>query len=229
MPRRFGILRTPVRALSEKLINRFDCRWIPDFPDARSMAGILAEKGSRAGKHEIHYIGWLSRFTYRPSMPASYDVTLILSGPEPQRTLLEQMVLPQLQASDLRYRVVRGIPSATETSDDPNVVNFMGADELQLCIEASEVIIARSGYSTVMDMYALGKKVIFIPTPGQTEQEYLARRFQSKGIAFYMDQEEFNLTTAIRESRQYSGFTPPEGHDLLAESVTRILEGKSCF
>lgn len=226
MPKRFGWLQGLVRRLNERLMNRFDICWIPDFPAEHAMAGTLVARAIQRLKTDVRYIGWLSRFVPRPAVPPRYDVTLILSGPEPQRTLLEEVVLPQLQSSDLRYRVVRGLPSAITPSGDSNVVNFLTSAALQDCIEASEVIIARSGYSTIMDMHALGKKVIFVPTPGQTEQEYLAETLESEGIAYYARQDAFDLATAMREHKRYSGFASTPTAHLLAERVSEVLNIK---
>ena len=78
---------------------------------------------------------------------------------------------------------------------------------LNIVISQSKLIICRSGYSTVMDLAKLGKKAIFIPTPGQTEQEYLANYYMTKNISFTQNQKEFNLDLAITKSKSFSGFT----------------------
>ena len=134
------------------------------------------------------------------------------------------MVVPQLKASALRYRVVRGLPSVKTPQPDDRIVNFLSSQELQECIEAADLIIARSGYSTVMDMNALGKKAVFIPTPGQTEQEYLAKRLMEKGIAFYMKQNEFNLPTAFEQSRNFSGFSVLPKNSYLQNAVNTLTK-----
>src|SRR5690606_40072783 len=134
------------------------------------------------------------------------DVLAILSGPEPQRTVLENIVYPALAGSDLRFKVVRGLSRSRQKTDDPRLVNFMTTGELQGAVHSAALVIARSGYSTVMDMQALGKKVVFVPTPGQTEQEYLAATLMEKRIAFSMPQKDFDLGTALDQSRHYTGF-----------------------
>lgn len=103
------------------------------------------------------------------------------------------------------------------------MVNFLPAEALQAEIERSEVVIARSGYSTVMDMHALGKKVIFIPTPGQTEQEYLGRRLRDLGIAVMVAQDSFQLATALAELRRVRGFTSQEVNAHLQPAVDDLL------
>lgn len=224
MPKRFGYLRAMVRWLNERLMNRFDECWIPDFPAGESLAGALSTFGKLRLKTSVRYVGWLSRFEPRvPMGKDAIDVLAIFSGPEPQRTILEQIVLPQLRASTLSFRVVRGLPSADIDTGDKRVANFMTASELQSAIESAALIIARSGYSTVMDMKALGKRVIFIPTPGQTEQEYLAWRLKERGVAYCISQSEFNLGTAIAESGKFSGFVSGENNSLLGRVIEDVL------
>ena len=223
MPRRFGWLAPVVRKLNERMINRFHSCWIPDAPGDQSLAEDLISFGKSNVKIKKEYIGWLSRFENPADTEEKYDVVAVFSGPEPQRTLLENTVVPQLKASALKYRVVRGLPVDNSRDEDDRIVNFLTSEELQACISASALVIARSGYSTVMDMNALGKKVVFIPTPGQTEQEYLAKRLMEKGIAFYMKQNEFNLRTALQEAKNFSGFTANPKNTLLGEAVKNLL------
>lgn len=226
MPKRFGFLQGFVRKMNERLISRFDACWIPDVPATDSLAGELISFGKFNFSTRVDFIGWLSRFdaTY-PSRNTEFDVLVILSGPEPQRTLFEATVTPQLKNSSLKFRVVRGLPSAGNgSSQDERFVDFMTTSELQASIESSAVVIARSGYSTVMDMMALGKKAIFVPTPNQTEQEYLAARLMEKGIAYAMPQDKFDLDTALEENKKYSGFpVAPGKNGLLREAVSRVL------
>ena len=83
--------------------------------------------------------------------------------------------------------------------------NFMNSCELEKTIQCSDVIVSRSGYTTIMDLAALGKKAFFIPTPGQAEQEYLASRLKDLRIAPFKTQEEFRLKDLAGVS-VYKGF-----------------------
>lgn len=228
MPRRFGFLQGIVRRFNASLMNRFDECWIPDIPPGESLAGDLADFGRVQVKNTVRYIGLLSRFKYRrPEKEPTLDVLAIFSGPEPQRTVLEQIVLPQLMASSLNFRVVRGLPAIGTDTGDKRIDNFLPARELQSAIESALVVIARSGYSTVMDMKALGKQVIFIPTPGQTEQEYLAERLRAAGVAFSTTQNEFNLGVALQEAKRFSGFTPVAMNELLNDVIRQLIKNIS--
>jgi predicted glycosyltransferase len=220
MPKRFGWLSGWVRHKNLELIRKFNLCWIPDNPN-QSLAGVLASFNGNVSIH-TEYIGHLSRFNIPIKRPVKYDVAVILSGPEPQRSLFEKIIMPQLAASDLKYFVVRGILDTINRSDKHSC-DFMSARDLQELIESSAVIIARSGYSTVMDMAALKKKAIFVPTPGQTEQEYLAARLKDQKIAFSMAQPEFNLNFALIESKAYSGFARFELSNVLLDNAVQKL------
>ena len=225
MPRRFAWLQPIVRRANTKMMKKFDACWIPDVPGNISLAGDLATIDRTGGPKEKEYIGCLSRFTRSQQSTKLYDVMAMFSGPEPQRTAFEKIVVPQLQNSGLRYLIVRGLPASLEQQSDPHIFNFLLSRQMEDCLAASDLIISRSGYSSVMDLQALGKKSVFIPTPGQTEQEYLAKRLMEKGIAFFMKQEKFNLAHAIEESKKFSGFEARPANEYLRTVVRKYLSG----
>src|ERR1019366_1385837 len=106
-----------------------------------------------------------------------YDVLGICSGPEPQKGIFEALLTNQLRNSPLKSLIIRGEPDEENKSksvENMVVRSFMNSQEINTAIAESEVIVSRSGYSMVMDLAKMEKKAIFIPTPGQTEQEYLA-------------------------------------------------------
>jgi UDP-N-acetylglucosamine:LPS N-acetylglucosamine transferase len=142
------------------------------------------------------------------SIPASkfeYQYCFLLSGPEPQRTILEKqivLVIPKLAGSCI---LVRGLPAKLETFDVPNhlkVVNHLSTEKLAAIINSSELIICRSGYTSIMELIGLQKKALLIPTPGQTERLYLAEKLQ-KDQRFYMfKQDGVNLLEAIEAAKK---------------------------
>lgn len=226
MPQRFGWLGGWIRKINETCINKFTHCWIPDYPEEHSIAGALIRFGKNNISSKVDYLGALSRFETRMNVSRRYDVIGICSGPEPQRTLLETLLRDQFTGSRLTFLLVRGVVKDTEVSNvssQGTVVNFMTSRSLEEAIQASEIVVARSGYSTVMDMKALGKKAIFIPTPGQTEQEYLARRLKEKGIAFYMPQHRFNLQIALKEMENYTGFSQQPNQALWMGVIDKVL------
>ena len=69
----------------------------------------------------------------------------------------------------------------------------MNSTQLETAFNESELVLSRSGYTTVLDLAKLGKKAFFIPTPGQYEQEYLAERLQKENLVPYCKQEDFKI------------------------------------
>ncbi len=188
--------------INQQFINRFDECWIPDFKGEKSLAGKL----SISKKH--HYIGPLSRFKKRVH-PKEYDLIAVLSGPEPQRSILEEKIIAQLKPLNLKALIVQGKTEAyseTILSDSVKMISFLTSEKLNEAILKSNLVLARSGYSTIMDLVALQKKAILIPTPGQTEQEYLAERLHKQGLFYYQEQSNLNLDNALSSAIQYSGF-----------------------
>ncbi|MDP3353888.1 MAG: glycosyltransferase [Flavobacteriaceae bacterium] len=191
-----------------KILHKFGECWIPDSP-LQNLAGKLASKNGL--KIPIKYIGSISRLKYQ-KLPIEYDICVLLSGPEPQRTVLENILLNEFQAYKGSICFIRGVISDTAAFKSKlpfTFFNYLTTQDLNNIINQSELIIARSGYSTILDLACLGKKAFFIPTPGQTEQEYLAKNFKLKGIAPFCKQPEFKLQK-LDVLKNYSGFTVQE-------------------
>jgi uncharacterized protein (TIGR00661 family) len=228
MPLRFGWLAPLVRKMNHRMMKKFSMCWIPDLPGDESIAGDLISFGMFDTTIRHRFIGPLSRFTSSGKQSIKYDLLCIFSGPEPQRSVLETIVIQQVNKLAIKTLIVRGLPDGTNIAaldTTADVIPFMNSEELQHAIESASVILARSGFSTVMDLTRLGGHVIFIPTPGQTEQEYLAERLLKKGIAYTIQQSKFDLTEALREAKRLQGFIPvKESNNLLAEAVTSIIQ-----
>ena len=228
LPRKFKWLTGPIRRLNRSLIKKFSLCWIPDYPDGRSLAGKLRSLGEKNLAAKVRYIGLLSRFGQPKQREILYDIVCVLSGPEPQRSALEKIAMEGLSRSGLRYFVVRGIVSPqNDSASKHNQINFLNGSDLQAIIEQSECVLARSGYSTIMDLATLGKKAIFVPTPGQTEQEYLAARLKAKGIAFFAVQENLDIMQAWTRSHSFTGFNqfPGDVH-LLTDALDELVDTK---
>lgn len=192
--------------IHQQFIKKFDECWIPDTEENPNFSGDLGHLKNPDFK--LKYLGILSRF-HPKELETTYDLLLLLSGPEPQRTLLENILLLELKDFKGKILLVRGVlKSASEINAPSNfqIVNYLLANELEEAINQSNAVIARSGYSTVMDLAALGKKAFFIPTPGQFEQEYLAKRLQENSVAPYAKQEEF-AAAKLSDITNFSGFT----------------------
>jgi len=159
----------------------------------------------------VKYIGALSRFVKREDIKITYDLLVILSGPEPQRGIFEKILLEQLVGYSGKTLLVRGLPGANKIQSENGsveIINHLSGEELSEAIQQSEIIISRSGYTTIMDLIKLNKKAILVPTPGQTEQEYLANYLMKKKIFFSVNQKEFDLSETLKKFRELS-FTLP--------------------
>ncbi|MDH5413858.1 MAG: glycosyltransferase [Flavobacteriaceae bacterium] len=192
--------------LHQKIISKFDECWIPDSIIQPKLSGDLSVIKDKNLK--IRYIGAISRLKKKPSRK-KYDLMILLSGPEPQRTILEDKLLFELKEFNQKVLFVRGI--LTEKKKEISlkkvtVVNFMLTEELEQALNDSELVLARSGYSTILDLAKLGKKAFFIPTPGQYEQEYLANRMKELQIAPFENQESFRIKM-LNSTENYHGFT----------------------
>ncbi len=205
MPRMLKWLQPVVNLFNHIMINRFDQVWVPDVQ--HGITGTLSRPGWLTEK--VRWIGNLSRLPLpTPGLQQEYEVAVILSGPEPQRTLLENKLVAQLQLLNLRAVVVRGLPTARarERINQIDFHNYLEGAALANLMQQAAVVVARSGYSTVMDLMALGGKAIFIPTPGQTEQELLAKTLTAQRIAWSAPQHHFDLAVALKKLPDYRGF-----------------------
>ncbi len=192
--------------INNLLIKNFDECWIPDCEGAINLSGDLSHKYKLS--IDSYFIGALSRFTStEENAVKKYDLMVILSGPEPQRTIFEEIVLKELAKSDLKTILVQGTPERIkiETAKNTIIYSHLSTEEMQKAISSSEIILCRSGYSTIMDLSVFGKKAILIPTPGQTEQEYLADYYLHKKYYFSTTQNNFKLTESISNSAEYKG------------------------
>ena len=213
-----------VRKMNQRYIQQFTACWVPDYPNEPSLAGEL----SHGNWKNITYVGPLSRLSHQPQA-AQNDILVVLSGPEPQRSILEQKIIAQAKTIDRQFVIVSGQTKTYEVEQlEPNIkrYSYMTSQNLNASILNSKVIIARSGYSTLMDLVQLQcQQVIFIPTPGQTEQEFLAKRFYEKKQFYYQNQKDLNLTLALKELKKFSGLSPytTENSSTLEDTIDNFL------
>lgn len=190
----------------QKQISKFDACWVPDTNASNNLSGDLCRHHTI--KIPITYIGSLSRFT-KKQLDKKYDVLILLSGPEPQRQLLEDLLLKEFKSYTGTILFVRGIVENQMTTNKTNnltIVNFLTSSALNDALNMSDLVISRSGYTTIMDLACLGKMAFFIPTPGQNEQVYLAKRLGEKLMIPSCSQNDFKLDK-LHEIDAYSGFS----------------------
>ena len=185
LPKGWSFIEPMVAYIHRCIINKFTECWVPDFEDSeKSLAGELSHPNKLP--KNVKYIGALSRFNFSERSVGTHgscvrnQILAILSGAEPQRTMLEEELLISLQEDQHENIIlVQGRVEAEQKESKVGkvtVYNYMNTEQLQEYILKADKIICRSGYSSIMDLYALGKlkNATLIPTPGQTEQEYLA-------------------------------------------------------
>lgn len=221
----FRWLPPATNQLNQWFVKRFTECWVPDFPENGNLSGDLSHPPLNCCP--TYYIGWLSRFRNlrRASTPHDLDSLTVLSGPEPQRTHLERQILAQLQRLPGQHLLVRGIPlSAPERKVGAvSVINYLKGAELWQALHRAAVVIGRPGYSSLMDWGLAGKKALCIPTPGQTEQEYLAQRLKAEGRIAVQRQDHLQLESGLREALQYKGLSAPKAEGLMDKNIQRFL------
>lgn len=206
-----------VKLVNNYYLKKFDEYWIPDY------------MGKYAGKlsipNEGKEIGILSRFEKVKEAEKEYDFLGVVSGPEPQRSIFFDLLLSQAIKLNLKAVILMGKPGRLVSYSKGNCKVFSHLNDAKFAevVARSKGVIARSGYSTLMDVSFLGVKASFVPTPGQTEQEYLAAYHESKGHYFYMKQEEFDLELCIQKFDEYSGIQD-EKTSLLKDQLKCFLD-----
>lgn len=192
-----------VHKITKMLISKFDYCWIPDYKGKVNYSGELSHSSVPAKQYQ--YIGLLSRFhdIKINQTPSIYELIVIISGVEQQRTILENRLINQIKKTSYKTLFIRGLPSSFERYppkiDNIDFQNHLDTENFIYYIKNTKYIICRAGYSTIMDLIILNKSAILIPTPGQTEQEYLAKYLSEKKLFVVMKQNNPNINTAIQQ------------------------------
>ncbi len=184
MPRGLGFMEGIVHKSHCHIIKKYDRCAVPDSPNV-CLSGDLANKYPLP--ENTDFVGIKSRFTKDgPSNPC--DVLIIISGPEPQRSLFEKQMITRFKKHNGYVVMVRGVVG-TENEvyhiGNINVIDYLNGEKLAEYIRGARKIICRSGYTTLMDLYKMDKLhcAELYPTPGQTEQEYLAKYCYEKKLS----------------------------------------------
>lgn len=210
----------------KKYLNHYQEIWIPDFEGNSNLSGVLSHPILKINPKQT-YIGLLSRFSLMnvTTEPTENDLVIILSGPEPQRTLLEDSLTKQARDINLTTLIIQGKPEIQEDFQDGNLRKISHANDQLMAeyIKGAGLVVCRPGYSTLMDLAVLQKKAAFIPTPGQTEQVYLAQKLTLEMCAYSHTQKNFNLLKAYESRDQYTGLPLFNQDEVLKQCLQRIL------
>lgn len=202
----FGFLTKLVQRINYKYINRFTQCWVPDFEGTQNIGGVLSHP-EKLPSIPVHYLGALSRFQKNSTSNFTYKFCFLLSGPEPQRTLFENLILKDIHLLKSNCILLRGLPDCDDTiavNENLAVHNHLSGTELNNVLNNSEYIVCRSGYTSIMELLALEKKAVLIATPGQTEQEFLAKHLMQQKLAYAIEQSNFNLLNMLEQVQQFN-------------------------
>lgn len=216
-----ALLNPVVASINHSLLSRFDECWIPDLPDSK-YSGSLS--GLPSPKIRKRYIGLLSSVSGK-AKTARYDICVLVSGPEPQRSLFQAKILDFLRSLKKR-KIALITTSEFESSLSESITVFKNASRaiVQNLLLESSLLISRPGYSTIMDAAGTGLKALFIPTPGQSEQEYLGRALMEKNISLTVEQHESLKEELIDQALMLKGFTDQEDKMQFTGALKEILK-----
>lgn len=213
--------------INKFFISKYDECWIPDIAGSNNLSGELSHNIKL--KIPLFYIGFLSRFFDKEISEIKdkeIDVLAILSGPEPQRSIFEEIIIKQLKNTTLKAIIIRGItekPEEYQINKNLKIINSLNTKDLSEYINNSKQILCRPGYSGLMDLAALKASAILVPTPGQTEQEYLADELMKNKAFFSMNQKSFQLEEALKQSSAFTFLNIKNENSVLMERISSVL------
>lgn len=222
----FTFIERILQKISYRYINQFSACWVPDQHGKVNLAGKLSHPSSMPST-PVKYLGILSRFSPSVILHKQYKLLIVLSGPEPQRTLLEKKLIQQLKNFEGRVLFIRGLPGVPETLKNvgnTTFCNHLSAKEMEQAFLQCEYLISRCGYTTIMDICTLKVKSILIPTPGQTEQEYLARHCSEMKLCITTTQNNFNLNKLLEAAENFEYSFPQLQTNTYEQVVTDFVQ-----
>ena len=206
-PLRIKMFETGSEIFNLFFFKRFVGVIVPDYKD-NDLSGDLSHNLRRLDEDKIHYVGVLSDFKKKKT-ERDIDYLISISGPEPQRTMLEEKLLSQID--DLNGKIVMTL-GKVESQDKFNKKNietysFLTKEKREDLLNRAKLVVSRSGYSTILDLAVIGTKALMTPTPSQIEQEYLAEYHNEKGTFYSVDQNDINLERDANIAKKTTGIT----------------------
>lgn len=191
-----------LRKIHYRYLQRFSECWIVDVPDRDTNLSGMMGHPSVMPALRTRYIGLLSQFHPEASRPLQKEpeVLILLSGAEPQRQILADQLWKKALTSDHLICFITGSEHSDAPEYVPDHIHFykrISGELLAKELRQADYVICRSGYSSIMDLIALNKRAILIPTPGQTEQEFLAKHMHRSGLFPEARQQKFDIDTSI--------------------------------
>jgi hypothetical protein len=224
-PPTISFLSPLARQITRFFMKKYNECWIPDDEGEYNLSGKLSHGYSLVPNTK--YIGFLSRFDETVTTTSKvYDIVAIVSGPEPYRSEFENLLTHQLASSTVKSLLLRGKAgqeTCYTTMRQLDIVNHLSSEELCAILKTGPVVICRGGYSTLMDIAMLGNQLICIPTPGQTEQEYLAKIGHVSNKLVYIKQDHFNLNEALTLVNKTTGLRHSQSNLLYKSIISNLI------
>lgn len=206
LPKHVKIFEKLTWYIHRYFIEKYNYCIIPDNQQSTlSLAGDLVHQ--RKLPKNAFFCSPLSRFSksiQNTSTKFQSNILIILSGIEPQRSILEKLLLQQLTKINQKAILIQGLPNETKYKKNIGnitIISYVLHQELQELINNTDLVICRSGYSSIMDLVAINKQAIIIPTPGQPEQEYLAKYLHEKKFFIAQQQDNIDILKGMEESK----------------------------
>ncbi len=222
-PCRFFLGEMLTEGFNQGLQYKFNKVLVPDYEDPLSnLSGDLSHNLRYFKKENVEYIGILSDYE-KQDVPQDIDYLFSISGPEPTRTVLEEKLFSQISLLKGKIVVAQGKPGEFSMEERGNVTvySYLEKKRRDELMNRSKMVVSRSGYTTVMDVSEIGRKVLFIPTPGQTEQVYIGQHLNKLKLFYSVAQGKLQLDRDVETARDFPGFIPPWK---TGESVERLLK-----
>lgn len=222
-PLRIQLFERGSETFNKFFFKRFKEIIIPDFKED-NLSGDLSHNLKKIDENKLHYVGILSDFSHR-DLNKDIDYFISLSGPEPQRSILERKIISQIH--DLQGKIVMSL-GKTEEEEIPEQKNiqtytYLTKEKREELLNRSKLVISRSGYSTIMDLAVIGSKALLIPTPGQIEQEYLAGHLKKTNTCYTTSQEKLHLKNDSNYALKMKGFSCKGDVEKSVENVLNVI------
>ena len=222
-PLRIKFLETGSEFFNDFFFKRFKGIIIPDYKED-NLSGDLSHNLKKIDEKKINYVGVLSDFK-KKKIKKDIDYLISITGPEPQRTILENKLLSQVK--NLKGNIAVTLGKTEETCDlsqeNITIYSYLSKQQRENILNRSKLVISRSGYSTILDLSVIGSKALMIPTPGQIEQEYLSRYHNSKGTFYSVKQNRINLINDIKKAKETTGIIRKCDVDKSVENIMNMI------
>ena len=204
---------------------------VPDYKED-NLSGNLSHNLRKINENELHYVGVLSDFKKKKTKK-DIDFLISISGPEPQRTILEEKLLPQVDELEGKIIITLGKTENKEKFNTKNIetYSFLSKEKREDFLNRAKLVISRSGYSTILDLAVIGTKALMTPTPGQIEQEYLGQYHNKKGTFFSVNQNSIDLKKDAEIAKKTTGVKRKCDVDKSVEKIMSVVSSveKSLF